>query len=80
MGKRLLVLGIGPSQVDLISAAKDMEMEVLACARDANGPGRLLVDEFRQIDIMDVGAVTAYAAEKKVHFVFSMGLEKLYRR
>ena len=75
MGKRLLVLGIGPSQVDLISAAKDMEMEVLACARDANGPGRLLVDEFRQIDIMDVGAVTAYAAEKKVHFVFSMGLE-----
>lgn len=76
MAKRLLVLGIGPSQVDLIEMARDMGMRVYGCARDGSGPGRALVDEFRPIDIADVEAVRRYAEAKQVDFIYSMGLER----
>lgn len=75
MAKKILVLGIGPSQVDLIKSAKDMGMEVFACAYDKDGPGLELVDEFREIDIKNVEAVTEYAREKKVDVVYTMALE-----
>lgn len=75
MKKRLLVLGIGPAQVDLIEIAKKMGMEVFACAFDSKGPGLSLVDDFRVIDIKDINAVRNYAAEKHVDIIYSMALE-----
>ena len=75
MKKKLLVLGIGPAQVDLIEIAKDMGMEVFACALNSNGPGLPLVDDFREIDIKDIESVKNYAIEKDVDIVYSMALE-----
>ena len=75
MNRKILVLGIGHSQVDLIKIAKNMGMKVYACAYDDNGPGRALVDRFKKIDIKDVEAVKEYANEKKVDFIYSMALE-----
>lgn len=75
MKKKILVLGIGPSQVDLIEIAKEMNMQVYACARDNKGPGYKMVDDFREIDIQDIEAVKKYAIEKKVDFIYSMALE-----
>lgn len=75
MNKRILILGIGPSQVDLIKIAKEMNMKVYACARDNKGPGFKLVDDFRMIDIQDVDAIKNYAIEKDVDFIYSMALE-----
>lgn len=75
MSKKLLVLGIGHAQVDLIQAAKELGFEVVACAFNAEGPGRDLVDDFIQLDIKDVEAVRKYAQEQKVDFIYSMALE-----
>ena len=75
MKKTLLVLGIGPAQVDLIKAGKEMGLRVIACAYDKNGPGKDLVDDFKQIDIKDIEAVKNYAVLQEVDFIYSMGLE-----
>lgn len=75
MTKKLLVLGIGHSQVDLIQAAKEMGFEVVAGASSEAGPGRSLVDDFIQLDVKDVEAVKEYAKEQNVDFIYSMGLE-----
>ncbi|MBM4761463.1 ATP-grasp domain-containing protein [Bacillus sp. B15-48] len=75
MERKILILGIGHSQVDLINIAKEMHMKVYACARDNKGPGFKLVDDFRRIDIQDVEAVKKYALEKEVDFIYSMALE-----
>lgn len=75
MKKKLLVLGIGPAQVDLIKAAKEMNMEVYACAANKSGPGLSLVDDFRVIDIKDRNEVQKYAEEKQVDFIYTMALE-----
>lgn len=73
--KKILVLGIGPSQVDLIEKCKERGMKVYACAHNENGPGRDLVDEFRLIDIKDIDAIEEYARDKKVDYIFTMALE-----
>lgn len=75
MNKRILILGIGPSQVDLIELCKEKNMEVFACAYESTGPGKDLVDEFRVIDIKDIDGVEAYAREKKVDMIFTMASE-----
>lgn len=75
MKKKVLVLGIGPSQVDLIHAAKEMGFEVYACAANSNGPGIKLVDKFKEIDIKNISAVKQYAADNKVDFIYTMALE-----
>lgn len=75
MKKRLLVLGIGPAQVDLIEIAKEMGMEVFACAFNSKGPGLSLVDDFREIDIKDIDGVKDYAIEQDVDVIYSMALE-----
>lgn len=75
MIKKILVLGTGPAQVDLILAAKEMDMQVFACGHDETSPGAALVDEFSIIDIKDVKKIIKYAAEKEVDFVYTMALE-----
>jgi len=75
VGKKILVLGIGPSQVDLITLCKDFGMTVYAVAYEDSGPGKALVDEFQVIDIKNIPAVEAYAREKQVDFVFTMASE-----
>ena len=60
MIKKILVLGTGPAQVDLILAAKEMDMQVFACGHDETSPGAALVDEFSIIDIKDVKKIIKY--------------------
>ncbi len=75
MGKKILVLGVGPSQVDLIELCNKNNMKVYACAHEDKGPGRSLVDEFRVIDIKDISAVQEFAKEKQVDYVFTLASE-----
>lgn len=74
-GNKILVLGIGPSQVDLIKKCKEKEMIVYAIAHSENGPGKELVDEFKLIDIKDHDAVEEYAKEKNIDFIFTLASE-----
>lgn len=73
--KKLLVLGIGPSQADLIRVARDMGIEVHAVARDSNGKGKELVSHFKKIDIKDVETIKKYIIDENIDAVYSMGLE-----
>jgi biotin carboxylase len=75
MSKTLLALGIGHSQLDLITIAKDMGFRVYACAHDPKGVGFSLVDGFKTIDIKDSDAIAEYAQQINADAVYSMGLE-----
>lgn len=76
MTKRsLLVLGMGHSQVDLIQAAREMDLAVYGCAGSSSGPGVALVDDFEKIDVTDWRGVARYASARGVSALFSMGLE-----
>lgn len=73
--KNILILGIGPSQVDLIKKCRKRDMKIYAVAHKDSGPGKSFVDEFAQIDIKDYDAVEAYAREKEIDLVFTVASE-----
>ena len=58
-GKRtkILILGAGNAQIDLIRYCKRMGMEVLGCSYSDFDPGIPLLDHFEQINITDVPGV-----------------------
>lgn len=73
--KTILILGLGHNQKDLVLAAKEYGANVIACAKNTEGPAKAYVDEYREIDILDVDAITRYAEEKNVSAVYTLGLE-----
>ena len=74
-GKRtkILILGAGNAQIDLIRYCKRMGMEVLGCSYSDFDPGIPLLDHFEQINITDVPGVIAYAERESVDFIYSVG-------
>lgn len=72
---KILILGIGSAQTDMIRHCKELGMIVFACARDAIGPGKDLADDFKLIDIKDIDGVESYAIEKDIDFIYSAGSE-----
>ncbi len=73
--KKLLVLGIGGAQADVIEVGKEMGLYVYAIARDTNGPGYELADEFIEMDVFDVESINALVREKEIDAVFTAALE-----
>ena len=73
--KKILVLGIGGSQVDLIETAKEMGYYVYAIANDDKGPGFSMVDEFVLLDIFDIEGINKLIKEKEIDAVYTMALE-----
>ena len=71
--KKILVLGTGAPQADLIRACKEREWEVHACSYRSGDPGERLADHFAQINIVDVDAITDYAAKNAIDVVYSAG-------
>ncbi|PKK40064.1 Phosphoribosylglycinamide synthetase, ATP-grasp (A) domain protein [Clostridiaceae bacterium JG1575] len=71
--KRLLILGAGNAQYDAITYCKERGHQVFACSYTDTDRCIPLVDEFRIINIVDVEGVTAYAKEKEVDCVYSVG-------
>ena len=73
--KNLLILGAGPSQLDLAIGAKEMGLNVYGCGKAAKQEILDIFDGFAQIDICDEQAVESYAKEINANFIFTMGLE-----
>lgn len=73
--KKILILGTGNAQADLIRYCQNRNFKVYACARDVGGPGEKFTDDFRAIDIKNVKEVYKYAMEKNVDFIYSAGSE-----
>ncbi len=64
--ERVLVVGAGPFQVDLIARARALGAEVVAVDRLPDAPGMALADHAFPINIVDVEAVAALAERLQV--------------
>ncbi len=71
----ILVLGAGPSQLDLIEVSREMGHKVYTCGQTAKDNVLNLVDGFKSINIIDDDEVAAYATEIDADCIFTMGLE-----
>ena len=71
--KKILVLGTGMPQADLIKACKERGMEVYACSYTDGDVAEPFADHFKQINIVDIDAIEAYAKENQVDYIYSAG-------
>ncbi len=70
---KILVLGTGNAQVDLIKQAKIYGMEVHSCSYKKEGKGIQFSDFFTQINITDTNAVIQYVKNNGINLVYSSG-------
>lgn len=71
--KRMLILGAGNAQIDLIKYCGKRNIETFGCSYNNTDPGISFLDHFTKIDIVDIDAVYAYARESQVDFIYSIG-------
>jgi biotin carboxylase len=77
--RRALVLGSNAGQADLIRYLGETGWHVTACARSSGGVGEILADAFEPIDIKDVAAVEALAADIRADLVYSVSSDVAVR-
>lgn len=70
---KILVLGTGNAQGDLIKRCREKGYFVIATSNAAGYPAQELANEFYRVDITDVDATAELAAHKEVSFVYSVG-------
>ncbi len=71
--KKILILGTGQAQTDVIRYCKDKGHRVYACSYLSGDAAEKYADGFRQINIKDTDAVEAYAKELGADYVYSVG-------
>ncbi|MFC2117202.1 acetyl-CoA carboxylase biotin carboxylase subunit family protein [Bacteroidota bacterium] len=71
--KKILILGTGESQVDLIRYCKKSGLEVYACSPDKDESGVKEVDHFKLIDITQISKIKEYVIENAIDLIYSMG-------
>ena len=67
MKKKLLVLGAGNAQIDLIKYAKDKGFEVHGVSYTNTDSGIPMLDYFEQINIIDTEKVEEYVRKNSTH-------------
>ena len=73
MKKKLLILGAGNAQIDLIEYAKATGLEVHTCSYTNTDKGIPLSDAFTQINIVDTEKIKSYVTENKIDYIYSIG-------
>ena len=71
--KKVMILGTGNAQIDAIEYCKARNYKVYGCSYIDTECGVSLCDEFRKINITDIESVSAYAREKQVDLIYSVG-------
>ncbi len=71
--RKILVLGIGNAQADLLKWCKEQGLEVHACSYTKMGRGMRDVDHFALIDIKDTGKILHYVNDHEIDFIYSIG-------
>lgn len=71
--KKALVLGTGNAQVDLIRYLKEKGWWVIGCSYRREGKGLQYVDQFEQINIIDIPGIETLACSQHVDLVYSIG-------
>lgn len=73
MNKKILILGAGNAQIDLIRYCKSIGLETYGCSYINTDKGIPLLDHFAQINIIDVDAIKNYAVENQIDYIYSIG-------
>lgn len=73
MNKKILILGAGNAQLDLINYCKSVGLEAYGCSYCDTDKGIPLLDCFAQINIVDFEAVKAYFVENNIDYIYSVG-------
>lgn len=73
MTKRVLVIGTGPAQLDLMELCRNRGYEIFACSYIEPRVGRSLIDHFRLLDIVNVAEIETWARLSKVDWIYSVG-------
>lgn len=71
--KRILILGTGSAQKDLIQYCKENDFYVIASSNAPGGAGERYADEFCLVDIVNEKEIEKLAKDYKVDFVYSVG-------
>lgn len=71
--KKILILGAGDAQRDLIEYCRGMDLEVHGLSYTCGDHGIPLLDHFAQINITDVERVREYFLDNKMDYIYSVG-------
>lgn len=71
--KKILILGTGNAQEDIIRYCKEENFEVHACSYKAGDHAEKYADAFALINITDVEKVAEYVRENGIDYVYSAG-------
>ena len=71
--RKILVLGTGAAQADLIKACKSRGWEVFACSYRTGDVGQESTDHFAEINIVDTKAIEKYAKDNGIDYIYSTG-------
>jgi formate-dependent phosphoribosylglycinamide formyltransferase (GAR transformylase) len=72
--KKILVLGIGNAQTDLLKYLKG-RFFIYACADSPEAPGFSLCDQFQHIDITDKEKALSFCRQQTIDYIYSIGSE-----
>ena len=71
--KKILILGTGSAQKDIIEYCSNRDYYVITTSNVKGYSAEKLADEFRQIDITNIQETEKLAREKNVDFIYSVG-------
>lgn len=73
MNKKILILGAGNAQIDLINYCNRVGFETYGCSYNDTDKGISLLDHFAQINIIDFEKVKDYFSENQIDYIYSVG-------
>lgn len=73
MNKKILILGAGNAQIDLINYCNSIGLETYGCSYTNTDTGIPLLDHFAQINIIDFEKVKEYFIENQIDYLYSVG-------
>ena len=73
MKKKLLILGAGNAQIDLIEYAREAGFGIYGCSYTNTDKGIPLLDHFAMIDITDAEKIKKYVMENRIDYIYSVG-------
>ncbi len=73
--RKALVLGAGHAQADLMRFLKKNRWWVISSGLHQESKCRNIADEFRRLDVRDIGAVERLARANSVDLIYSVGLD-----
>ena len=74
--QRVMVLGGGSSQFNLLRRARQLGLSVVLADRNPAAPGRRWCNEFAPVSTFDQDGITAAAAELGVHGIIAVGTDQ----